>query len=248
MKYHIITAILGFLFLACGPDFNTDQKDIKYPSTEKSGPQTEEELRIQELKNTLLNNLKKQIDSAYNFKEKYVKNMEKEPKDHYGMLPSFRGLNWGAGTEKMTDNTERSIRFRRHTYTVLSPLEPHELKEFSDIIQDINKIAPVVNIFNSFSTIGGAIDTASDYLYSKKDILDKLNISDLETITNSLEQILYIKGIIAGRSKKLLVDYKNLKTDANKLKSYSNELANEIKQQALETKNLLKLIVSKFNP
>ncbi|WP_418905146.1 virulence associated lipoprotein (plasmid) [Borreliella finlandensis] len=269
MKYHIITTIFVFLFLACRPDFNIDQKDIKYPPTEKSRPKTEsskqkeskpkteEELkkkqqeeekekpRKQQLKTTLSNDLKKQIESAYNFKEKYVKSMEKEPEDHYGMT-SFRGLNWGPGTERMSDNTERSIRYRRHTYTVLSPLDPHELKEFANIIQDINKLASVVSIFNSFSAIGGALDIASDHLYFKKDNLDKLDMADLEMLKNSFEQILYIKGSVAGKVKKLFLDYKNLKTDINKLKSYSNELVNEIKQQALEAENLEELIVSKY--
>ncbi|WP_024705847.1 virulence associated lipoprotein [Borreliella burgdorferi] len=269
MKYHIITTIFVFLFLACRPDFNIDQKDIKYPPTEKSRPKTEsskqkeskpkteeelkkkqqeeeqEELRKQQLKNTLSNDLKKQIESAYNFKEKYVKSMEKEPEDHYGMT-SFRGLNWGPGTEDISDNTERSIRYRRHTYTVLSPLDPHELKEFANIIQDINKLASVASIFNSFSAIGGALDIVSDHLYFKKDNLDKLDIADLEILKNSFEQILYIKGSVAGKAKKLLLDYKNLKTDINKLKSYSNELVNGIKQQALEAENLEELIVSKY--
>ncbi|MDO7256762.1 CRASP family complement regulator-acquiring lipoprotein [Borreliella burgdorferi] len=285
MKYHIITTIFVFLFLACRPDFNIDQKDIKYPPTEKSRPKTEsskqkeskpkteeelkkkqqeeelkkkqqeeelkkkqqeEELKKkQQLKNTLSNDLKKQIESAYNFKEKYVKSMEKEPEDHYGMT-SFRGLNWGPGTEDISDNTERSIRYRRHTYTVLSPLDPHELKEFANIIQDINKLASVASIFNSFSAIGGALDIVSDHLYFKKDNLDKLDIADLEILKNSFEQILYIKGSVAGKAKKLLLDYKNLKTDINKLKSYSNELVNGIKQQALEAENLEELIVSKY--
>ncbi|XOU12972.1 complement regulator-acquiring protein (plasmid) [Borreliella americana] len=269
MKYHVITTILVFLFLACRPDFNADKKEIKYPPTEKSKPKTEdskqkeskpkteeelkkkqeeEEPEKKQLKNTLLNDLKEQIDSAYNFKEKYVKSMKKEPADHYGMTSSFRGLNWGPGTEKMSDNTERSIRFRRHVYTILSPLDPHELKKFADIMQHIRTIAPVINIFNSFSTIGGAIDVVSDHLYPKKDNLDKLNIVDLETIKNSFEQILYIKGSVAGKSKKLLLDYNNLLTDDSKLESYSNELANEIKQQALEADNLKRLIVSKYNP
>ncbi|WP_418905152.1 hypothetical protein QIA19_04910 (plasmid) [Borreliella finlandensis] len=42
MKYHIIVHIFVFLFLACNADFNTDQKGIKYPPTEKSKPKTED--------------------------------------------------------------------------------------------------------------------------------------------------------------------------------------------------------------
>ncbi|ACN93512.1 hypothetical protein QIA19_04825 (plasmid) [Borreliella finlandensis] len=36
MKYHIIANIFVFLLLACGTDFNTDQKDIKYPYNKPS--------------------------------------------------------------------------------------------------------------------------------------------------------------------------------------------------------------------
>ncbi|MCD2401576.1 virulence associated lipoprotein [Borreliella bissettiae] len=173
--------------------------------------------------------------------------MENEPEDQYGVAAFIR-LNWGAGTERMSDNTERSIRYIRHTYTVLSPLVPDKLKEFSDIIANINKLAPAINMFNSFSTIGVVLDIILDRLYPKQDNLDKLDISDLETLKNSFEQLLSIKGGVAGRIVQLLKDYKNLKTDVDKLKSYSNKLVNEIKQLAKEAENLKSLIVSKYNP
>nr|WP_233781042.1 hypothetical protein [Borreliella bavariensis] len=35
MKYSIIVSIFVFLFLACNPDFNTNQKDMKYHSSKK---------------------------------------------------------------------------------------------------------------------------------------------------------------------------------------------------------------------
>ncbi|WP_373584958.1 CRASP family complement regulator-acquiring lipoprotein [Borreliella afzelii] len=35
MKYNIIVSLFVFLFLACNPDFNTNQKDIKYHSSKK---------------------------------------------------------------------------------------------------------------------------------------------------------------------------------------------------------------------
>ncbi|ACN93500.1 virulent strain associated lipoprotein (plasmid) [Borreliella finlandensis] len=59
--------------------------------------------------------------------------MEEEPKDQYG-VQAFKALHWGSGTEVMSANTERSVRSRRHTYTILSALDIDELKEFSDII------------------------------------------------------------------------------------------------------------------
>lgn len=35
MKYSIIVSIFVFLVLACNPDFNTNQKDMKYHSNKK---------------------------------------------------------------------------------------------------------------------------------------------------------------------------------------------------------------------
>ncbi|ACN92253.1 hypothetical protein [Borreliella burgdorferi] len=35
MKYNIIVSLFVFLFLACNPDFNTNQKDMKYQSSKK---------------------------------------------------------------------------------------------------------------------------------------------------------------------------------------------------------------------
>ncbi|MBB6208450.1 virulence associated lipoprotein [Borreliella lanei] len=330
MKYHIIVTIFVFLFLACRPDFNTDQKDIKYPPTEKSRPKTEdskqkeskpkteeelkkqeeeelkkqeeeelkkqeeeeelkkqeeeelkkqeeeeelkkqeeeeelkkqeeeelkkqeeEELKKQEeeeeLKNTLLNDLREQIKEAYYFKEKYVKNMENEPKDQYG-VQAFNKLNWGKGTEDISDNTERSIRFRRHTYTLLSTLDIDELKEFSDIMQK----GKASKIFNSFSTLGGVLDIVSDHLYTKKDNLDKLNISDLEQLKNSFKKILSIIKSVSEMSKQIILDYENnkdlIQTDVNELKSYLNKLYNEFQEKAKEAERLEKFIVSTYNP
>ncbi|WP_418905150.1 complement regulator-acquiring protein (plasmid) [Borreliella finlandensis] len=266
MKYHIIATIFVFLFLACSTDFNTDQKGIKYPPTEKSKPKTEdskqkelkpkteeelkkkqeEELKKkQQLKNTLSNDLKKQIETANEHKEKYKKKMKEEPEDQYG-VQAFKGLNWGPGTEDVSANTERSIRFRRHTYTILSTLSLHELKEFSNIVINENKLVPVVDMFNFFSSIGGALDTTTDSLYPKKDNLDKLDLSDLEKLKNSFEEILSAKERVASGAMQLVRDYKNLKTDINKLKSYLNDLYNESEEQATKAENLEEFIVSKY--
>ncbi|WP_418885143.1 virulence associated lipoprotein [Borreliella carolinensis] len=255
MKYYIIATIFGFLCLACRPDFNTEQKNIKYPSTEKSRPKTEEALKKkqpeeelkkkQQLKNTLLNDLKKQIESAYNFKEKYIKEMEKEPSDQYG-IQIFKVWSWGKGTEKISDNTERSVRFRRHTYTILSTLDIDELKEFSNIIL----LATEEIIFGSFSILGGVLDTVSNHLYHKKDNLNKLDISDLKTLKNSLDKILSIIESVSRMSKQLVLDYENnkdfIKTNTNKLESHVYKLKNEFKQQAVEARNLKELIVATY--
>ncbi|WP_338024407.1 hypothetical protein [Borreliella mayonii] len=37
--------------------------------------------------------------------------MEEEPENKYG-VEAFWKLNWGEGTERLSDNTERSIKFR----------------------------------------------------------------------------------------------------------------------------------------
>ncbi len=67
----------------------------------------------------------------------YIKRMEEEPSDQYRM--NFTQLSWGPGKEKVSDNTERSIKFRRHTYTLLSAIDIKELKEFADIYETIDK-------------------------------------------------------------------------------------------------------------
>uniref|UniRef100_UPI003B21F6B9 virulence associated lipoprotein n=1 Tax=Borreliella californiensis TaxID=373543 RepID=UPI003B21F6B9 len=244
MKYHIIANIFVFLFLACKPDFNTNQEDSKYPS---NNPNITEGPNIK-IKNTLLNDFKNSIETANEHKEKYIKNMEKEPKDQYG-VQAFKALDWGEGTEKASENTERSIRFRRHTYTILSALDTHELKEFSDIIMNQR---PICEIFNTFSILGEILDIVIDHLHPKKDKLNKLDISDLKTLKNSFDKILSIIESVSGMSKQLILDYRNnknlIKTDINKLKSHINKLDNESQQQAREAKDLQKFIVSKYNP
>ncbi|AJY73025.1 CRASP family complement regulator-acquiring lipoprotein [Borreliella afzelii] len=60
-------------------------------------------------------------------------------------------------------------------------------------------------------------------LYPKKDILDKLEISDLQKFKNLLEKLLSTKADISKTLKQLLLDYQNnensIKTDINGLKS-----------------------------
>ncbi|WP_338024408.1 CRASP family complement regulator-acquiring lipoprotein [Borreliella mayonii] len=56
-------------------------------------------------------------------------------------------------------------------------------------------------------------------LYPKKDNLDKLDISDLKTLKNSVDKILSIIKSVSGMSKQLILDYKNnkdlIQTDIN---------------------------------
>ncbi|WP_418905153.1 virulence associated lipoprotein (plasmid) [Borreliella finlandensis] len=173
--------------------------------------------------------------------------MKEEPEDQYG-VQAFKVLNWGPGTEDVSANTERSIRFRRHTYTILSVLDIDELKEFSDIIL----LATEENILGAFSSLGGVLDTASDHLHPKKDKLNNLDISDLKTLKNSFDKILSIIETVSSMSKQLILDYENnkdlIKTDINKLKSHVKKLHNQFREKAHEAYNLKEFIVSTYNP
>ncbi|WP_373584922.1 hypothetical protein [Borreliella afzelii] len=98
MKYYIITSIFIFLFLnACSLDFDTKHKDIKSPSNKELKLGIEEDLN-KEIKNKLLNDLKNLIETANAHKEKYIKIMEKELSNQYGM--NFTKLGWGPGQRK----------------------------------------------------------------------------------------------------------------------------------------------------
>ncbi len=265
VKYYIYVCV--FLLLnACNSDFNTNQKDIKYPfDKEKSKSNTEasskqeglnreklkpsmesdpkqEEDPNKKIKNTLLNDLINLIETANEHKEKYIKRMEEEPADQYGM--GFDTRTWGKGQEDASANTERSIRFRRHTYTVLSTIDTKDLKELGNII----KLSGSGNLFNLFSDLGIVFDIVTVHLYSKKDILDKLDISVLEKLKEVFEKILSTMKNISEILNQLLLDYqddKNLiRTDAAKLKSYANTLVNQIQEKTEEAEGLQKVIKS----
>ncbi|WP_421114441.1 hypothetical protein QIA00_04950 (plasmid) [Borreliella americana] len=71
------------------------------------------------------------IEAANEHKEKYIKIMAEEPDDQYGV--GFNSRTWRKkGQEDAPANTERSIRFRRHTYTVLSTIDTKDLKELGN--------------------------------------------------------------------------------------------------------------------
>ncbi len=88
-----------FLFLiACNPDFNTNQKDIKSNSSKKRLKSNKQKLKPkkevtqnQRMKKTLLNDLKNLIETASADIEKYVKKLEEEPANQYGIL-AFKEL------------------------------------------------------------------------------------------------------------------------------------------------------------
>ncbi|WKC77456.1 virulence associated lipoprotein [Borreliella valaisiana] len=265
MKYYVIVNIFLFLFLnACTPDFSTNRKNLNPSNKTKMKPSTkiipnqkekkveEQEVEEQEVEEeqedinqkTLLNDLINLIEEANAKKEKYIKKMAEEPSDQYGML-AFDDLGWGKGTESISDNTQRSIRYRRHTYTLLSLIDDNELKEFSNIIMITNKTN---SLLSNFSNLGGVLDVVTDRLYPKKSNLDKLNTSDLEKIKESFEKILSIIKSVSETSKQILLDYQNnknlIKTDVEKLKSYLDILCNQMRKKAMEAEKLQKIILS----
>ncbi len=108
--------------------------------------------------------------------------MGEEPSDQYGI--PFNDFNWGPNTEKISSNTNRSIKYRRHTYTILSSIDTKEFKEFTNIL----KLTIILDMYNLFNDLGRSLDIATNYLYSKKETLDKLDTSDLEKLKNSFEK------------------------------------------------------------
>ncbi len=168
--------------------------------------------------------------------------MGEEPSAQYGI--PFNDFNWGPNTEKISSNTDRSIKYRRHIYTILSSIDTKEFKEFTNIL----KLTIILDMYNLFNDLGRSLDIATNYLYSKKETLDKLDTSDLEKLKNSFEKILSIIQNVSEMSKQLLLDYKNatnlIKTDINKLESYVNTLHNQFKEQTTEVETLQQVILS----
>ncbi|WP_424632676.1 virulence associated lipoprotein [Borreliella lusitaniae] len=216
-------------------DLNNPSSEMESKPKQESDPKQEEELN-KKIKNLLLNDLRKSIELANEHKEKYINKMKEEPSDQYGM--PFNKFDWpGEGSETTSANTNRSIKFRRHTYTVLSTIDTTELKELSHIL-----LTNRLNIFRSFSTLGHVLDTVTDHLYPKKDTLDKLDTSDLEKLKNNLEKILSTINFVSETLRKLILDYKNnenlIKTDKTKLQSYSNTIYNQIREKTAEAQKL----------
>ncbi|SCW42335.1 lipoprotein, partial [Borreliella japonica] len=194
---------------------------------------------------TLLNNFINSIESANVDKEKYIKKMEKEPSDQYG-ISIFGAIGWNEpGGEFISSNTNRSIRYRRRVYTILSLIDDNELKEFSNIIS----IAGIYeSLLATFNYLGGAIDNSIDFLHPKKDALDKLDISDLKKLKKSFDTILSTVKFVSETAKQILLDYQNdknlIKTDTSKLRSHLNTLYNQIKEKVEEARRLEKDILS----
>ncbi|WKC84886.1 virulence associated lipoprotein [Borreliella lusitaniae] len=187
-------------------------------------------------KNISLNDL---IKKANTEREKYIKRIDEEPENQYGMW-IFKELSWmGEKNERTHQNTERSKKFRKEVYSALYTIDTNQLETVSDIIMEAKEIGL---IFNALSIIEIKIDKTIVELTSKKDSLNKLNISDIEKLTNSFEKILSTKKEISDTFKQLLLDYKNdtnnIKTNTTELKSHVINIHNQIlekKEKEIDT-------------
>ncbi|QFI15007.1 virulence associated lipoprotein (plasmid) [Borrelia sp. CA_690] len=241
MKHHIIVYIFVFLFLnACYPV--TPNKGTLNPKTDAS-PTQKEDLN-KKTTNTLLNNLTNLIETANAHKEKYIK-ME-EPSDKYGMTV-FQYIRWDSDPkERLSSNTERSIKYRKQVYTILNvAIDTNELKIFSAVTRRLDDPA---RIFEFFTDLGDILEEVTDHLYPKKDTLDKLDTSDLEKLKNSLEKILSIIEIVSKMSKQLLLDYQNdknsIKTDFDNLESHVDTFCNQFAEKVKDAEKLKTIILS----
>ncbi|WP_234925886.1 virulence associated lipoprotein, partial [Borreliella valaisiana] len=121
--------------------------------------------------------------------------------------------------EKISDNTERSIRYRTRTYGALNDIDTDKLKEFTRIIM-LSK--QTQDLFNTLSAFGGNIDDVIVYLYPKK--------------------LLSTKEIVSKISKQLLLDYQDdtnsIKTDTTKLELHGKEIVKQIVEQKQEAEKL----------
>ncbi|WP_420025764.1 virulence associated lipoprotein [Borreliella valaisiana] len=253
MKYNIIVSIFVFLFLnACNPDFNTNQKDIKHQSKKElksnkeklknkteANPNQEEALN-KRIKSKPLDDLKNLIEIANVDRGKYVKKLEEEPSDQYGIL-AFKKLAWVGNLpdEKIADNSDKSKRYRKCIYATLNAIDTNKLKEFSEIIILSGQTQSLFSIFNRF---GSAIDDVIVYLHSKKDTIDKLDTLDSDKLKNSFEKLLSTKTIVSEMLNQLLLDYQNnknlIKTNPTKLKSHVIELYKQLVKKREESEKL----------
>nr|WP_080673582.1 virulence associated lipoprotein [Borreliella garinii] len=246
-----------FLFLtACNPDFNTNQKDVKHQSSRKRVKSNQKRLKSNQkglkpktevdqnqeadqnkiTKNTLLDNLRNLIEKVNKDRKKYVKRLEEEPLNQYGIL-AFKELFWEGTQDKAADNIEKAKIYRQRTYSVLNDFDTNEFKKFSKITM-LSKQQQ--SLFNSFNSFGATIEDTFVFLLNrnKKDNLEKLEISDLENLKNSIEKFLSIKTMISTILTQFLLDYESnknfIKTDTSKLDFYLATISNQIEEQNAE--------------
>ncbi|WKD01205.1 virulence associated lipoprotein (plasmid) [Borreliella americana] len=266
MKHKIIASLFVFLFLACNTDFNTIQKNMKHQSSkkgtksnkklksktetnlnQKEGPNQKENHHTNP-KNTLINDLRNLIGKAHEDNEKYEKKLKEEPKEQYG-IEAFKTLGWSSSPgEKVAADTERARRYRKNTYSILNTIDDNQLRKFSEIVMLSGQMQ---GIFNELEALGYALANLTDPLYSKKDNLEKLEISNLKKLKDSFEKLLSITTTVSKMMHQLLLDYKNdkyhIRIDENKLKSHADTLYNQIAEKRKKAETLVNYIFSIIN-
>ncbi|WP_420025296.1 virulence associated lipoprotein (plasmid) [Borreliella yangtzensis] len=144
---------------------------------------------------------------------------------------------WEDTKENASANIDRAKIYRQRTYSVLNDIDTNEFKKFSEIIILSKQTQSLLNSFNSF---GATIEDTFIFLLNpnKKDNIEKLEISDLEKLKNSIEKLLSIKTMISKTLTQLLLDYENnnnsIQTDSSKLNSYVATISNQIEEQNKE--------------
>ncbi|WP_424632664.1 CRASP family complement regulator-acquiring lipoprotein [Borreliella lusitaniae] len=208
----------------------------------------QEEDRNKKIKNTPLDDLINLIKKANAEREKYVKRFDEEPEDQYGIL-AFKELSWGGEkSENIAEKSERSNRYRKNVYSALYTIDTNQFKTVSEIIIKAGKEQGTLN---TLSLHESKIDDTIVELSSKKDSLNKLNISDIEKLTNSFKKILSIKKEVSDKVNQLLLDYKNdknkIKTNTTELESYLTTLQKQLQEKETETDKLKEEISSLMN-
>ncbi|MDO7272882.1 virulence associated lipoprotein [Borreliella burgdorferi] len=255
MKYNIIASAFVFLFLnACNPNFNTNQKNMKHQSSKKrlkpnqEATSNQKEDHDKKIKNTPINDLINLIEKAHADNEKYREKLEKEPKEQYG-ISAFTTLSWAdLQGEKVSADTERSKKYRKHVYSILNTIHDNELKNFSKIIKSVGQIQFT---FNTLQALGNTLENTIFSLYSKKDNLKKLEISNLENLKDLFEKLLSTTSIVSKMIHELLLDYQNdvnsIKTDINKLKYHADKIFYQMIEKSKKTEEIKNNIFSIIN-
>ncbi|WP_151073956.1 virulence associated lipoprotein [Borreliella turdi] len=242
MKYNTIMGIFVFLLLlnSCNPDFNNVKQKEKL--NKKTVPK--EETPDERIKNELIGDLRNLIEIGNTDREKYVKKMEEEPENQYG-IEIFKRLDWGGpSAEAISANSKRSIEYRKFIYVALNDIDTNDLGEFTKILL-LSGQGEIINNLNGF---GRTLDPSIVHLYSKKETLDKLDISDLEKLKNYFKELWSIKTVFSKMFNQLLLDYRNdnnlIKTDNSKLRSYTIPLFKQIREKVTEAEELVGKIIS----
>ncbi|APJ09305.1 CRASP family complement regulator-acquiring lipoprotein [Borreliella afzelii] len=122
-----------------------------------------------------------------------------------------------------------------------------ELDEFTTIFHK-PKLQSPGQILNNIAILELNLERIINHLSLETDALDKVKISDLKKIGNSLEQFFSIRTIVSTEIKQILLDYRenknSIKTDDSKLETYLSEKLNRFNEKKKENDNLKTTILS----